>query len=87
MVELPQLNSAGGSAKTARNVYTQAIYPMRGKPKNTYGKELADIITNKEIQDILSILGCGIGDNFNIKNLRYDKIIFMADADTKQHWC
>ena len=75
-------NSAGGSAKTARNVYTQAIYPMRGKPKNTYGKELADIITNKEIQDILSILGCGIGDNFNIKNLRYDKIIFMADADT-----
>lgn len=74
-------NSAGGSAKTARNVYTQAIYPMRGKPLNTYGKELADIIENKEIKDILSILGCGIGENFNIKNLRYDKIIFMADAD------
>lgn len=74
-------NSAGGSAKTARNVYTQAIYPMRGKPLNTYGKELPDIIKNNEIKDILSILGCGIGDNFNIKNLRYDKIIFMADAD------
>lgn len=74
------LNSAGGSAKTARNVYTQAIYPMRGKPLNTYGKELADIIKNKEIKDILTILGCGIGEKFNIKNLRYSKIIFMADA-------
>lgn len=75
-------NSAGGSAKTARNVYTQAIYPMRGKPLNTYGKELADIIKNTEIKDILTILGCGIGEKFNIKNLRYDKIIIMADADT-----
>ena len=75
-------NSAGGSAKTARNVYTQAIYPMRGKPLNTYGKELADIIKNQEIKDILTILGCGIGEKFNIKNLRYDKIIIMADADT-----
>ena len=74
-------NSAGGSAKTARNVYTQAIYPMRGKPLNTYGKELADIIKNTEIKDILTILGCGIGEKFNIKNLRYSKIIFMADAD------
>ena len=74
-------NSAGGSAKTARNVYTQAIYPMRGKPLNTYGKELADIIKNREIKDILTILGCGIGEKFNIKNLRYSKIIFMADAD------
>lgn len=73
-------NSAGGSAKTARNVYTQAIYPMRGKPLNTYGKELADIIKNQEIKDILTILGCGIGEKFNIKNLRYDKIIIMADA-------
>ena len=75
-------NSAGGSAKTARNVYTQAIYPMRGKPLNTYGKELADIIKNTEIKDILTILGCGIGEKFNIKNLRYDRIIIMADADT-----
>lgn len=80
--KLPVLNSAGGSAKTARNVYTQAIYPMRGKPLNTYGKELADIIKNQEIKDILTILGCGIGEKFNIKNLRYDKIIIMADADT-----
>lgn len=74
------LNSAGGSAKAARNVHKQAIYPMRGKPLNTFKKELADIIKNQEIKDILTILGCGIGDKFNIKNLRYDKIIFMSDA-------
>ena len=73
-------NSAAGSAKTARNVHTQAIYPMRGKPKNSWGMELADIIKNQEIKDILTILGCGVGDKFNLKNLRYNKIIIMADA-------
>jgi DNA gyrase/topoisomerase IV subunit B len=74
-------NSAAGSAKTARDVHKQAIYPMRGKPKNSWGMELADIIKNQEIKDILTILGCGVGDKFNLKNLRYNKIIIMSDAD------
>ena len=78
------LKSAAGSAKMGRNVHTQAIFQLRGKPLNTYGKELADIIKNQEIQNLLKVLGCGVGDKFNIKNLRYDKIIYLADA--KQHW-
>lgn len=53
---------------------------------NTTCKELADIIKSDIIKDILTCLGCGIGDNFNIKNLRYDKLIIMTDADSKQHW-
>ena len=73
--------SAAGSAKMGRNVHTQAIFQLRGKPLNTYGKELADIIKNQEIQNLLKVLGCGVGDKFNIKNLRYDKIIYLADAD------
>jgi DNA gyrase/topoisomerase IV subunit B len=73
--------SAAGSAKTARDANTQAIYPMRGKPLNTYHSDLDEIIKNQEIKDILTILGTGVGEKFNIANLRYDKIIFMADAD------
>ena len=60
--------------------------PLRGKILNTTCKELADIIKSDIIKDILTCLGCGIGDNFNIKNLRYDKLIIMTDADSKQHW-
>lgn len=75
------LKSAAGSAKTGRDEHKQAIFALRGKPLNTHSKELADIITNEEIQNLLKILGCGIGEKFNIKNLRYDKIIYMADAD------
>ena len=73
--------SAAGSAKTGRDEHKQAIFQLRGKPLNTHSKELADIIKNEEIQNLLKILGCGVGEKFNIKNLRYDKIIFMADAD------
>jgi topoisomerase-4 subunit B len=74
-------DSAAGSAKTGRDEHKQAIFALRGKPLNTHSKELADIIKNEEIQNLLKILGCGVGEKFNIKNLRYDKIIFMADAD------
>ena len=56
--------------------------PLRGKILNTTCKELADIIKSDIIKDILTCLGCGIGDNFNIKNLRYDKLIIMTDADS-----
>lgn len=74
-------DSAGGSAKSARNPATQAIMPLRGKVLNTTTKDLAKILENKEIRDIVTTLGCGIGERFNIKNLRYDKIIIMTDAD------
>lgn len=78
-------DSAAGTAKTGRDEHKQAIFPLRGKPLNTYGKELADIIKNEEVQNLLKVLGCGVGEKFNISNLRYDKIIFMSDADVKQH--
>lgn len=55
--------------------------PLRGKILNTTCKELADAIKSDVIKDILTCLGCGIGDHFNINNLRYNRIIFMADAD------
>lgn len=87
MVEICQrLDSAAGTAKTGRDIHKQAIFALRGKPLNTNTKELADIIKNEEIQNLLKVLGCGIGDKFNIKNLRYDKIIIMADADPKKYW-
>ena len=73
--------SAAGSAKEARDSRLQAIYPLRGKPLNTLTKEIEDIIKNQEIKDILAILGCGVGEKFNLKNLRYDKIILLSDAD------
>ena len=76
-------DSAGGGAKETRDRQTQAVLPLRGKVLNTFDKELADIIHNQEIKDILTCLGCGIGENFNINNLRYQRIIFMADADAK----
>lgn len=78
--------SAAGSAKMGRDEHKQAIFALRGKPLNTHSKELADIIKNEEIQNLLKILGCGVGEKFNIKNLRYNKIIFLADADAKHHW-
>lgn len=74
-------DSAGGSAKSARNPATQAIMPLRGKVLNTCTKDVAEILKNKEIRDIATALGTGIGERFNIKNLRYDKIIIFSDAD------
>lgn len=75
-------DSAGGSAKTCRDPKTQAVLPLRGKVLNTHDRELADIIKNKEVKDIITALGTGIADQFNIKNLRYDKIVILADADS-----
>lgn len=74
-------DSAGGSAKSARDPNTQAIMPLLGKVLNTTTKDLGKILENKEIKEIVTALGCGIGERFNIKNLRYDKIIIMADGD------
>lgn len=75
------LKSAAGSAKTGRDPYTQAIFALRGKPLNSLNKELPDLIKNEEFQNLLKVLGCGVGEKFNIKNLRYDKIIIGSDAD------
>ncbi|MFW6002211.1 MAG: toprim domain-containing protein [archaeon] len=75
-------DSAGGSAKNARDTETQAILPLRGKILNTHDRELADIIKNKEVKDIITALGAGIADQFNIHNLRYSKIIILSDADS-----
>lgn len=72
--------SAAGGAKEMKNP-NQAVLPLRGKVLNTTSKELADIIKSDIIKDILTCLGCGIGDNFNINNLRYNRIIIFTDAD------
>ncbi len=73
-------DSAAGGAKEQKAA-NMAVLPLRGKILNTTCKELADAIKSDVIKDILTCLGCGIGDNFNINNLRYNRIIFMADAD------
>lgn len=74
-------DSASGSAKSARDPSSQAIMPLRGKVLNTCTKDVADILKNKEILDITTALGTGIGERFRLSNLRYDKIIIFSDAD------
>ena len=73
--------SAGGSAKQARDRAFQAILPLRGKPLNVEKKSLDKILENEEISTIISALGTGIDPNFNIENLKFDKVIILADAD------
>jgi DNA gyrase subunit B/topoisomerase-4 subunit B len=75
-------DSAGGSAKQGRDRVRQAILPLRGKVMNTEGVALAKIIENKELSDLVTALGCGLGKNFDMSRLRYGKTIILADADS-----
>ncbi|MEO1529131.1 MAG: DNA topoisomerase IV subunit B [Planctomycetota bacterium] len=78
-------DSAGGSAKQGRDRNFQAILPLRGKVLNTESATLKKILENKEIQDVVSSLGCGIGPKMDIGSLRYGRIILLADADSDGH--
>ena len=75
-------DSAGGSAKQARDRERQAILPLRGKVLNVENTTLSKVLGNKELSDLVIALGCGIGKNFDLKKLRYGKIIILADADS-----
>jgi len=74
-------DSAGGTAKQGRDLKTQAILPIRGKVLNTEELTLAKVVDNKELADLIKVLGCSIGKDFELKKLRYDKIILLMDAD------
>ncbi len=74
-------DSAGGSAKSGRDRNTQAILPLKGKPLNVEKAKLDRALDNEEIRTIISALGTGVHKNFNIDNLKYDKVIILADAD------
>jgi len=78
-------DSAGGSAKQGRNNKTQAVLPLRGKVLNAEGLALNKVLANAELNDLVSAIGTGAGDKFDINGLRYGKIILLMDADADGH--
>ncbi|WP_112181000.1 MULTISPECIES: DNA topoisomerase IV subunit B [Paraliobacillus] len=75
-------DSAGGSAKQGRDRRFQAVLPLRGKVINTEKAKLADVLKNEEISTIIHTIGAGVGGDFNIDDVQYNKIVIMTDADT-----
>ncbi|MCA9653601.1 MAG: type IIA DNA topoisomerase subunit B [Myxococcales bacterium] len=78
-------DSAGGSAKMGRDRQTQAILPLRGKVLNAQQASLTKVLANEELGNVVKALGCGIGKDFDIKRLRYGKVILLMDADSDGH--
>lgn len=78
---LTEGDSASAYLKSTRDPATQAVMPLRGKILNTYDLEFYEAYENQEVQDIFSLLGCGAGSAFNLKKLRYEKIIIASDGD------
>jgi DNA gyrase/topoisomerase IV subunit B len=74
-------DSAGGSAKQGRNNRTQAVLPLRGKILNAEGLALVKVLANAELADLVSAIGTGAGDKFDLRGLRYGKVILLMDAD------
>src|SRR3954462_8818083 len=78
-------DSAGGSAKQGRDRARQGTLPLRGKVLNTESASLAKVLENKELSDLVTALGCGLGKTFDIARTRYGRIIILADADSDGH--